>query len=285
MTNADILIDATTLHASLDAPDLRIFDCAVHLVPAAQGYRAESGLGNYQEAHIPGAGFLDLIQAYSDTTTGLGFSLPDVDDLATAAGASGISNGNRVVLYSSGHMMWATRAWWLLRYLGHDNVLVLNGGLTGWQEAGHPTSAGEDRYPAGRMDPSPRPEMFVDLAGMEAAGVSGACTVNALSSDLYTGSGDFHYGRPGHIPGSLHLHYEDLMDGQHFRPVEAMREVLEGRGVLSAERVVTYCGGGIAATVDGFACHLSGQTNVAVYDGSMSEWVRSGKPLTVGEAP
>ncbi len=289
MTNREqqILIEPDDLASQLDDPDLRVVDATVFLVPATQGYRADSGLEKYQAGHVPGAAFMDLISAFSDTTTGLGFSLPSPDQLAAALGSLGIGNENPVVIYSTGHIMWATRAFWLLRYCGHDRVMVLNGGLKAWREAGHPVNSGDESYSVTRFEPQPRPEVFVDSAAVQAAMSDGdTCTVNALSPEVYAGTGDHHYGRRGHIPGSLNLFYDRLMDGHRFRPAEALTTTLQDSGILDAPRVITYCGGGISATVDAFACLLAGKEEVAVYDGSMSEWVRDESlPLKTGDAP
>lgn len=279
------LIEAEELKTRLGDPDLRIYDTAVFLTPAKTGYRADSGKSGYLDGHIPGAAFIDLIKAWSDTTSGLGFTLPSAETLARAAGAAGIDAQREVILYSSGHMMWATRAWWMLRWLGLDNVRVLNGGLAAWKAAGGELARGEESWPAGHVTPQPRAALFVNLDGMQQALDNGVCTVNALSRSLYTGEGDFNYGRAGHIPGSTHLHYEALLDNGAFRPVEQLRQTLTSAGLLSQPRVIAYCGGGISATIDAFACVLAGHPDVAVYDGSMSEWVRSGKPLTTGTAP
>lgn len=271
----------------LDDPALRVLDATVFLEPAQTGYRAVSGLDRYRESHIPGAAFMDLIRSFSNTDSGLGFTRPAPEVLAEALGKLGVSNDHRVVIYSSGHMMWATRAFWLLRYAGHENVSVLNGGLRGWRESGGNVDTGENVYPAATFEGSPRPEIFVDLAETrEAMGDQDVCTVNALSPDVYAGTGEMHYGRRGHIPGSRNVHYDHLMEGQRFRPVDELRASLEEAGMLAAPRVITYCGGGISATVNAFACLLAGKTEVAVYDGSMSEWVRDESlPLTTGSEP
>lgn len=279
------LIEADELKKRLGDPNLRIYDTAVFLTPAKTGYRADSGKPGYLEGHIPGAAFIDLIRDWSDTASGLGFTLPSAEALAGAAGAAGIDAQREVVLYSSGHMMWATRAWWMLRWLGLDNVRVLNGGLAAWKAAGGETAAGEQTCPPGHVTPRPRAALFVNLDGMQQALDSGVCTVNALSRSLYTGEGDFNYGRAGHIPGSMHLHYEALLEDGAFRPVEQLRQTLASAGLLAKPRVIAYCGGGISATIDAFACVVAGHPDVAVYDGSMSEWVKSGKPLTTGAAP
>jgi thiosulfate/3-mercaptopyruvate sulfurtransferase len=266
---------------------LRVFDATVHLVPAATGYRAESGIENYRAAHIPGAAFMDLIRAFSDTSTGLGFSLPAAADLARTIGAAGIGPEHRVVVYSSGHMMWATRAFWLLRYAGHEHVRVLNGGFAAWQTEGLPVQAGDEYYPPTRFEARTRPGMFTDLGGMQQAMNDPAiCTVNALSPEVYAGTGEMHYGRRGHIPGSRNLHYDRLMNGPRFADPDSVHRALTDAGLLAAPRVVAYCGGGISATIDAFACLLMGHPDVAVYDGSMSEWVRNPDlPLRTGVEP
>ncbi|MCC5887773.1 MAG: sulfurtransferase [Gammaproteobacteria bacterium] len=285
--NPQFLMSAEALAEQLAAPDLRIVDATVFLHPAESGFRVESGWERYCSGHIPHALFMDLIRAFSDTSTGLGFSRPQPEVLAQALGALGISHTDRVVIYSSGHVMWATRAWWLLRYAGHDEVAVLDGGLKAWQEAGLPLAT--DIPPASSVtyQPSPRPELFVDKEEVARnMGAPGVCTVNALSPDVYAGTGDMNYGRRGHIPGSLNVHYDALLEAGHFKSASALREELQAHGLLDAARVIAYCGGGISATVDGFACQLLGKDNVAVYDGSMAEWVRDESlPLTTGSEP
>lgn len=285
--NPQFLISAPALHEQLGDPDLRIVDATVFLRPAATGYRAESGFDKYLQGHVPGAVFMDLIEAFSDTSTGLGFSLPTVETIAAALGRLGISERHRVVTYASGHVMWATRAWWLLRYCGHQRVAVLDGGLRAWQAAGLPITREVPELAPVEYRAAPRPEMFVDREQVRAAiGDSGICTVNALSPAVYAGTGDMHYGRRGHIPGSLNLHYDELLDDGVFKSADELHAVLADKGLLDSERVVAYCGGGISATIDAFACQLFGKEDVAVYDGSMSEWARDeALPLTIGEAP
>ena len=283
----EYLIEPDALQAALEAPDLKIFDATVHLVPAEKGYRAESGLADYERAHIPGAAFLDQIRAVSDTSTGLGFSLPDPVALEQGLRTAGISQGDRVVVYSTGHMMWATRAWWLLHYAGLDEVAVLNGGFAGWQAAGHGTASGGSSYDAGDVTVDVRADRFVNQdAVLSAIGSRAVCTVNALAPDVYSGESKMSYGRKGHITGSVNVHYDELLDGQRFRPADELKQSLAAKGLLDADRVIAYCGGGISATIDALACLLVGKNEVAVYDGSMSEWVRDERlPMTTGSEP
>jgi thiosulfate/3-mercaptopyruvate sulfurtransferase len=156
--------------------------------------------------------------------------------------------------------------------------------LDRWRADGGAVTTSSPNYPSGEFTINPNPVLFVDGDGVAAAiGNQATCTLNALSPAVYEGTGDMHYGRRGHIPGSINLFYDELLQDGSFKSVDALREILEGRGLHQAERVIAYCGGGISATIDAFACQLVGYNNVAVYDGSMSEWVRDeSRPLTTG---
>ncbi len=286
-THPEYLTSVDELNANLDSSDWRIFDCAVFLTPQATGgYQVDSGFDKYQQSHIPGAGFIDLINKWSDTGSKLNFTLPEPDQLAQAIGEAGIAANHRVVLYSSGHLMWATRAWWLLHYAGHKNVSVLNGNLSAWKKANLPLESGISQYPPTNFTANVQPGAFVDTDTVAGAMHGQVCTINALSEALYEGSGDFYYQRRGHIPGSHSLFFDHLVEEEYFLQPKSLHDALEQHGMLSADRVITYCGGGIAATLDGFACKLMGQDSVAIYDGSMSEWVQDPeRPLTVGKQP
>ena len=282
----EYLINSQELMQQLNDPAVRIYDTSVLLLAAEQGYTSQPGHERYLREHIPGAGFINLSEDWSDTRSPYNNTLPQIDALAEAIGRDGISNDNLVVLYSSSHLMWATRAWWLLRYVGHTNVKVLNGNLAAWLDAGLPVESGTKAYAAATFSPSECADVFVSTAEMVAGMEDGVCTVNALSPALYEGTGEFYYGRRGHIPGSRSLYFSDLLENEFFLPAEQLRQTLEARGMLSASRTLVYCGGGIAATLEGFACALVGQENVGVYDGSMSEWAANEElPLTLGSKP
>ena len=282
----EYLISAQELMQQLSDPAVRIYDTSVLLLAAEQGYTSQPGRERFLREHIPGAGFINLSEDWSDTRSPYNNTLPQIDALAEAIGRDGISNDNLVVLYSSSHLMWATRAWWLLRYAGHTNVKVLNGNLAAWLDAGLPVEAGAKAYAAATFSPSERADVFVSTAEMVAGMEDGVCTVNALSPALYEGTGEFYYGRRGHIPGSRSLYFSDLLENEFFLPAEQLHQTLEARGMLSTSRTLIYCGGGIAATLEGFACALVGQENVGVYDGSMSEWAANEElPLTLGSKP
>tara|TARA_B110000902_G_C14276753_1_gene575216 strand:+ start:1170 stop:2039 length:870 start_codon:yes stop_codon:yes gene_type:complete len=283
----DLLIDVNTLSQRLNDDNLRIFDTSVFLTPQqGGGYLVESGREKYQTAHIPGAGFIDLIKHWSNASSILNFTLPDEQRLGEVISEAGIGNSNEVILYSSGNLMWATRAWWLLHYAGHDNVKIVNGSFNAWREAGLTTESGDKRYPESAFELATKHAVIANIEEIE-RGLNGKiCTINALDQSLYEGSGVFYYTRRGHIPGSKPMSYSSLLCEQYFLPADDLEAHLNAQDALSSDRVITYCGGGIAATIDAFACKLMGQNNVAVYDGSMSEWVLDdSRPLTVGTEP
>jgi len=283
---SELLITAQQLAARLDQPNLRVFDATVHLRRSERGYQVNSGEEDYRTAHIPGAAFMNQPEALSDTTSKLGFTLPEVDALAAGMGALGISRDTSVVLYATSHVMWATRALWLLRYLGHTDVRVLDGGLDAWREAGLNLADGDESYPSAQFRPDVQPKVFVRLDEMKEIVEQGeACVVNALPEPVYTGAGGAVYGRAGHIPGSVSLPYDNLLKDGYFRPAEELRQALAATGMDAEGRVVAYCGGGISASIPAFARLLLALNDTAIYDGSMSEWVREGLPLNEGSDP
>ena len=269
-------------------PRLRVYDCTVYLRPDPPRYKIESGLSTYLEGHVPGAAFLDLPGALSDKQSRFAFTLPTPAALQAAFRAAGVDDESRVVLYSKGHAMWATRVWWMLKSLGHAHVSVLDGGFTAWQASGGAVETGRGRaQPAGTMTARFRPELWADKAAVLAAtNAVRACTINALSRGVYAGTSETSYGRKGHIPASRNLYYDTLLADGKFRSADEIRGAFDAIGALDGRRIITYCGGGISATVDAFALALIGIDDVAVYDGSMSEWAADPTlPLTLGENP
>ena len=270
----EYLISPDELAADLDGR--RILDATVVFAPTPDGgFGVESGLARFNEGHIPGAQFLDLVNDASDTSSQLGFTLPPVAQLEALFRRLGISNDTEVVIYSRELIALATRAWWLLHYCGHRNARVLDGGLEAWQAAGHPLSTEPTSCPPGDFQASPNPSLFADKDEVFAAiGDADVCTVFSLSPDDYAGEGEFRMGRKGHIPGSINLFFADLLENGCFKQEAALRQALGSKGLLSAPRVINYCAVGVTATIDAFACLLCGHRNVALYDGSLSEWAR-----------
>jgi thiosulfate/3-mercaptopyruvate sulfurtransferase len=283
-----LLVSTDWLADHLDDADLRVFDATVHLEPTPRGLEARSGRADYEATHVPGAGFLDLLSDLSDLGSKLRFTRPAPEQVARVLARSGISHDHRVVIYSAGSVMWATRAWWLARWVGLPNVAVLDGGLAKWQVEGRPLSGEPCRYPEAALDPRATEGLWASKQDVLAAIGDGAvCTINALPRAVHTGEAAMGYQRPGRIAGSENLPFSELLrpeDGR-FRSADELREHFSTTGALEKDRVICYCGGGIAATQNAFALSMLGHPSVAVYDGSLDEWSRDPElPMETGTA-
>ena len=282
------LIDAQTLASRLGEDDVVIVDCSVvlHRPEGGGPYRVEAQGDAYRDAHIPGACFADLVSVFADPSARFPFAIPVPDDFASAASAIGIGEGVTVVVYSQASPMWATRMWWLLRYHGFDDVLILDGGLTTWLAEELPVESGEGPLPKPRpFTVTLRPELLATQADVQASlGDGHTCLVNALTPEAFRGDGVTSYSRPGRIPGSESVPAGSLVDPQTWRyqPIESLRNVL-ARYLEADTAPVFYCGGGISATVDIFAMALLGRDDVRLYDGSLTEWsANPDLPLEIG---
>jgi thiosulfate/3-mercaptopyruvate sulfurtransferase len=284
------LVSTEWLAANLDDASLRLYDTTIYLrmKPEGFGYLPESGRDEWAQSHIPGAGFLDVLGELSDSSAGIPFMMPDPPDFAATMAAHGVADGTAVVLYNKGMPMWSTRVWWMLRAIGFDNVAVLDGGWEKWTREGRPVTADVRTHRPGTLSVNARPQRWVDKARMLDVITSGSpVTINALSPEVYSGEKN-QYGRAGHLPGTHNVFYGNLIDPDtgEFLPPEKLAPLFAASGALEAPEVITYCGGGISATMDCLALELCGQRNVAVYDGSMSEWVKDESlPLKQGAAP
>jgi thiosulfate/3-mercaptopyruvate sulfurtransferase len=213
--------------------------------------------------------------------------MPSAEHLARAFGRHGLGDGARVVLYSIGSMMWATRVWWMLRSVGFDAAAVLDGGFDRWQAEGRAVETGEPKgYPPATFTPRARPGRFVDKAAVRAAiGDSGTVTVNALGPQFHKGLEPSRYGRPGRVPGSVNVPAASLVDPATKRfvsPADAMAR-FAAAGIAKDRRVIAYCGGGISATIDLFLLHQLGFDDLTLYDGSMGEWAKDPSlPIEIG---
>jgi len=291
MREPEALISTEQLAAALGRTDVRVYDCTTYLEPPPPGsddpYVAVPGLKTFEEAHIPGADFLDLQGEFSDATTRLRFMMPQPAQLEAAFGRHGLGPGVRVVLYSIGTPMWATRFWWMLKSLGFDGAAVLDGGFDKWKAEGRPTESGPARgYPPARFAAHPRPGFFVDKRVVLAAAEDPATVVvNALAPQFHRGQEPGRYGRPGRVPGSVNVPAATLLNPatKGFASLADAQVAFAAQGITRDKRVIAYCGGGIAATVDLFVLHQLGYDHLTLYDASMGEWARDPSlPIATG---
>ena len=275
----DAIVSTGWLADNLGAPDLRIYDCTTYLryeEGTGRPYRVESGLADWQAGHIPGSAYLDLQEDFSVPDAPTRFMRLSPQQTADAFAKAGVAEGTRVILYARSSPQWATRFWWMLRWIGFDNAAVLDGGWDKWAAEGRPASSEVNSYPPATLAARERQGLFADKAEMLASiGAGAVCTLNALSPDLHSGENP-RYGRPGRIPGSTNVPAGSLIDAADktlVPPAQAMR-AFQHAGATPHKRILNYCGGGIAATLDAFLQHQLGYPDISVYDASMSEWAR-----------
>lgn len=282
MREPTALISTDALARELRRSEIRIYDCTTYLEPAPpdsdEPYIVVSGRKTFEAGHIPGADFLDLQGEFSDQETRLRFMMPPVAQLEAGFGRHGLGNDARVVLYSIGTMMWATRFWWMLKSLGFDGAAVLDGGFDKWQAEGLAIEHGPARcYPSATFIAKPRPGWFVDKQAVLAAiPCPDTAIVNALGPQFHQGLERSRYGRSGRVPGSVNVPAASLIDPQTktlTSPADAEAK-FAAVGLEKDKRVIAYCGGGISATIDLFLLHQLGFADLALYDGSMGEWAK-----------
>jgi thiosulfate/3-mercaptopyruvate sulfurtransferase len=282
----DRLVSTAWLAKELGAPDLRVVDCTVNFEVDEDGLRIDSGLAAWEAGHIPGSCHVDLLTALSDPSSAVPMMCPSAEQFASAMEAIGVGDASRVVLYDVQMNAWAARVWWMLRAFGFDNAAVLDGGWRAWSAEGLPVAAGpEERPPATRFTARPRAGLFVDKQHVrDVLGDDRVAIVNALDRVAFTGE-RVDYGRAGHIPGSHNVPFIELVDRRTHRylPSDELRDAFADVLASGPERIVTYCGGGVAAASAAFALGMLGIDDVAVYDGSMLEWAADPTlPLVTG---
>ena len=270
------LVTTAWLAAHLGDPSLRIVDCSmVRKDIEGGGYAFVNGRDQWLQAHIPGSIHVDVPSQLSDATAPLPMTMPPVAELMQRFAALGLGDGTRIVLYDTSNHGWAARVWWLLRVCGVDEAAVLDGGWIKWTREGRPVNSDVTQFPASTLSTQPRPHLMADKQRvMESLTLKDSVRVYALSPAIYNGAVQI-FPRKGRIPRSCNVHCDALLDPatNAYRSKEALVDLFAQAGALDKSDVITYCGGGIAACSDALALMAIGHPNVAVYDGSMQEWV------------
>lgn len=264
------LVDAATLMARGADPGWCIVDVRHQLADVAYGERV------YGEGHIPGAVFLHCDRDLSGPKTGCNgrHPLPNWQQMAEVLGRCGIGPDTQVVVYDDCQGMIAGRLWWLLRWLGHERVALLDGGLQAWVAAGGALTTGLPQ-PVPVTLPVSEGEKAVDAAAVLAnIGTGGLQVVDARSPDRFRGENETIDPVGGHIPGAVNRFFRDNLaaDGR-FKPAAQLRTewlaLLAGRG---PEAVVHQCGSGVSACHNMVAMEIAGLPGSRLYAGSWSEW-------------
>jgi len=277
------LISTSALAMHVDDPAFAIVDCRFSLADTGWGAR------EYAERHIPDAVYADIDRDLSGPKNGRNgrHPLPDAGVLAGTLGRLGIAGGVQVVAYDQDTGMYASRLWWLLRWLGHSSVAVLDGGFAKWNAEGRPTTSGEERRETRSFTGRPHEDLTFDAARVGAIAADPRWRlVDARAPERYRGEQETLDPVAGHIPGASNQFYMDNLTGAGlFRTPEELRArfapVLEGR---PADRLVAYCGSGVTACHDLLALEHAGLHGARLYPGSWSEWCADpARPVATGD--
>jgi thiosulfate/3-mercaptopyruvate sulfurtransferase len=280
--NPDALASTEWLSEHLHDADVVVFDGTSHVVPTRDAD------AEFAEKHIPGARRFD-INDIADPDDPLAHMLPSPELFAQKVGALGVSNTTRVIVYDVYGLQSAARVWWMFRVFGHDNVAVLNGGLPCWEKRGNPvTDAPPSPRATGNFTSKFRPELVRNrhdlLKNIESQAEQVA---DARANGRFKGTDPEPRAgmRSGHIPGSVSLPFTQLLGpDKMLLPSEDIRSIIDAASVDLTKPLVTSCGSGVTACVLALGCHLLGKDDVAIYDGSWSEWGgRDDTPVQQGE--
>ena len=280
---SDPLVSTAWLADRLEDPSIRILDASWFMPGTPRDPNAE-----YALAHIPGAMRFD-IDAVSDHASPLPHMMPEPTDFATAVRRLGVNPESTVVVYDSIGIFSAPRVWWALRAMGHEAVYVLDGGLPRWVEEGHPVETGWREAEHGEFKAHPVAELVRGLDEMVETVKTGSSTIiDARPAPRFRGAApEPRPGvRAGHMPGALNVPYASLIVDGGLARLAALRTTFEDAGVDLAAPIVATCGSGISAAVIALALARLGRRDIAVYDGSWTEWGgRADTPVVVDPAP
>ncbi|MBM6398869.1 sulfurtransferase [Phycicoccus sonneratiae] len=273
------LITAADLATALARDEVRVLDVQYALV-------GTPGRERYAAAHLPGAPFLDLDDALAGPPGARGrHPLPDPAVLEEALRAAGVHDDDEVVVYDQRTSLSAARAWWVLRWAGHPQVRVLDGGLAAWQRAGGPVSTEVPTPSRGDLVVRPGSVPVLDAEGAATMARAGVL-LDVRAAERYRGEVEPIDRLAGHVPGAVNLPMTDLLaDDGTFLPPARVREVAAGVGVHRDTPVGTSCGSGVTAAQMALALHTA-RIEAIPYVGSWSEWIEdTARPVALGPDP
>jgi len=278
----EYLVETEWLEQHIEEPSLRVFDCTVNVTMNPDAVQRQkipfvykNGIANFDQGHIPRAGYINVASDLSDLSSDLPLMMPSEEQFLEMMRSYGVNDDSHVVLYSTTEPNWATRVWWMLRSSGFNNVSILNGGWEKWSSERRPVSKQACEYVRGKLSLQLRSDSFVDkYQVLDAIGNDDVRIISALPIGMYDGSSEFYFGRKGRITNSVNVPFVSLhdVDTGSYLPADQLRKKFDEVDAENAKHIIAYCGGGVAASNDAFALALLGYENVSVYDGSMLEW-------------
>ena len=276
MTYFNTIIPVTELATHLNDPVWIIIDCRFDLVDTEAGRHA------YKEAHIPGARYAHLDEDLSSPITPHSgrHPLPDPTRLATQLGAWGVDVSKQVVVYDAAGGAIAGRLWWLLRWLGHDAVALLDGGLKSWQAADLALTDKLPEITPAAFIPKQRDELYVTSKHVEQLHTDKHYrVVDARAPQRFSGEVEPLDKVAGHIPGAINMPWDNNVESNGtFRSRDALRQMFEQQlGEIPPENVIHSCGSGVTACHNIIAMEYAGLPGAKLYPGSWSEWITDGK--------
>ena len=285
--DSSLLVETDWLESNLENPNIRIFDCTVWLNPHPKKiYTIVSGKKDYDEGHIPNSDFLNL-EDISLKNTHYPFMMPDIKTFDKVMSLKGVGPDTHVILYSRANIQWATRVWWMLKSMGFNNASILNGGFDRWNNQNKNISTTPVTYQENKFISIPQNGLFCTKEEViNSLTNNNISIINALRSTLHDGSEKVDYGRLGHIKNSINIPSLEMVDPDTnlYKSLEDLKIIFKNYNVLSKEKVIAYCGGGIAATNIAFVLTALGFNNITVYDASLSEWAKNNNlPMSVDE--
>lgn len=275
------LVSCQLLAENISNPLWVVLDCRFDLADIT------AGRARWAESHIPGAHYADLEKDLSAPATGTGgrHPLPDAATMAQRFSDWGIGPQSQVVAYDDVGGAFAARAWWLARWLGHEHVAVLDGGMTAWREAGLPLSDDEPARRRGGFTPHVDASRIVDAKQLADALARGAIVLDARVAARFLGDHEPLDARAGHVPGAHNHPYAANLDHRgRFLPADELRAFYDAaRGSRPAEDVICMCGSGVTACHNLLAMAIAGLDGARLYPGSWSEWSADAtRPVATG---
>lgn len=276
----EYVVNQEWLLEQLANKDVKIVDCRFSLS------KPDEGECLYKESHIPGAYFFDLEKQLSAPVSKHGgrHPLPDIEQFRHEIEQAGIDNTKTVVAYDGGEGAFASRFWWLLTYIGHDKVYVLNGGFKSWVEAGYPTTKEVPKPEPANFKVSIRKEMlatYEEIKEIVANKKKSPILIDSREKARYLGKEEPIDKIPGHIPGAMHKFWAEGLENGFFKGSEEQKKRFAE--LDQKEPIIVYCGSGVTATPNYIALKIAGYQNVKLYAGSYSDWVSySDNPVEKG---